>query len=996
MHCLILLILVSNFSGRNAIPGNSQKHFLSIGQVIENFDGGSIELLSYPEQDLEPDAWALDSIITYNNSAYALKLFGNTWKLENISAITIDSGDIWQVAAYVEDLAEIHGFGLVDSAHTLFYSFAGTEQLDIDEWVTVYQGAFPLYTWTTYKLPVADDWLASFNYLPTITSIVFINDRDIVPRGAVYFDEIIDITNDLPIAPEVEITYSVGSIKKSSKGERSVDVQFYSDVYDPDSQQHLYYWYFGDDSTSRQPNPLHTYLINDDHEYTVMLEVVDRTGMWGRAICEVAVDSGITTFPITMNFTGDVMLARRYEQPGGIIDTLGVEAIFDPTLPYLGNAADITIVNLECPLTSTGTPHPTKPIIFRGSPENVAGLVHAGIDVVSLANNHIIDYGLVGMRETQSVLKTNNILYSGAGANSYEAYLPLFYNKSGVNIAFLASSNRTGQYDNYQPYLNAGFNKPGFAYLTSFDLARQINEVENTADLIVLEMHAGIEYDVVPSDKLFTEPPEDEFYSPFYRVPSRQEIELRHQAIDHGADLVICHHPHVLQGLEVYEGKLIAHSLGNFAFDQTYTETFPSAILNAKISETGFYEYSITPVYIDDYIPRRAKGELGLHILDYLSRRSQELGTYMIVNRESVVADIVLDSAEIVKVKRLSSKELALYKKNAAWISAPVSIKDKGSISSIISITPTSNWQYRLGREVIWFGNFEDEGSTLWLLDEPGEFYDTTSFQGHRALCQVRQTGSASIVTNFEGRIICFSDSTYYTVYGFIKTENANNADLIARFYRYRTYPYLLGACSLSTKVNGTTDWTLYYEEFMPANNTKYFDIWLKSAAPQTGSEAYTWFDKVGIIEWETWQPFGGEINIPTPNDYYWLQIRTETEQNSALLAYQSTHYYQTTISDQNIKPELPIHYLRTFPNPSNALCTIEYNLRYTTDVELNIYNVLGQEIRTLVSEEQTPGNKAIIWDGKDNQARIAGSGLYFCKLKAGTSTQSQKIIIVK
>lgn len=997
MNGLLLFILITTISYRDEIPDNKKEFLLERTQTIENFDSGAIQLFSYPGQDSEPGAWILDSITTYNNSAYSLKLFGNTWKLENIAPRAIDTGDVWQVAAYIEDLAEIQGFGLVDSVHTLFYSFAGAEQLDINEWVTVYQGAFPLYTWNIYKLPLADDWLASFGYLPTITGIVFVNDRDVMPRGAVYFDEIIDITEDLPIAPEVSINYAIGKRTLNSNGIKSVDVQFFSDVYDPDSPQHFYSWYFGDDSTSHQQNPLHTYIIKDDHEYTVMLEVVDRTGMWGRAICTVVIDSGLTTFPVTMNFVGDIMLARRYEQPGGVIDTLGVEAIFDPTLPYLGNAADITVANLECPLTSIGTPHPTKPIIFRGKPENVAGLVHAGIDVVSLANNHIIDYGLMGMRATQSVLKTNNIHYSGAGANSYEACLPLFYNTSGVNIAFLASSNRTGQYDNYQPYLNAGFNKPGFANLSAFDLARQINETNNIADLIVIEMHAGIEYELEPSDQFeFGESAEDEFYSPLYLVPSRQEIELRHQAIDHGADLVICHHPHVLQGFEVYCGKLIVHSLGNFAFDQTYTETFPSAILNAKINDTGFYEYSVTPVYIDDYIPRRAKDELGLHILDYLSRRSQELGTYMIVDRDRVTADIILDSAEILGIKRLSNEELLLLNKNDFWVSTPVLIKDKGSISSILSITPAGNWQYRLGREIIWFGNFEDEGSTLWLIDEPGEFYDTTFFQGYRSLCQVRQTGSPLITTNFEGRIKCYSDSTFYTVYGYIKTQQANNTDIIAKFYRYRTYPYLLGACSLGTKVSGTTDWTFYHEEFIPPNNTGYFDIWLTSEAPQSGIDGYAWFDNVGIIAWEPWQSFSSEINIPTPNDYYWLQVRTENEQNIALLSYNKMYYYQTNANGQNKRPEHPVQYLHTFPNPSSALFTIEYSLRYTTDVELNIYNVLGQEIRTLICDEQTPGNKVVIWDGKDNLGRNAGSGLYFCRLRAGRSTQSQKIILIK
>ena len=107
-------------------------------------------------------------------------------------------------------------------------------------------------------------------------------------------------------------------------------------------------------------------------------------------------------------------------------------------------------------------------------------------------------------------------------------------------------------------------------------------------------------------------------------------------------------------------------------------------------------------------------------------------------------------------------------------------------------------------------------------------------------------------------------------------------------------------------------------------------------------------------------------------------------------------HYYQTTISDQNTGPQYPIRHLRTFPNPSNTLFTIEYYLRFSAHVELKIYNVLGQEIKTLVSEVQTPGNKAVIWDGKDNQTRDVGAGLYFCKLKTDNSTQSQKIIFIK
>ncbi|MDH5683414.1 MAG: PKD domain-containing protein, partial [candidate division WOR-3 bacterium] len=272
----------------------NSKSILPLGEIIENFDDGTIELLSYPGEDIHPNAWALDSINTYDNSPYSLKLYGNTWKIEIIDSIAVDTSDVWQVAAYIDRLGEIQGFGLMDSANTLFYSFAGNQQLNIQDWVTVYQGAFPLDTWNIYQLPVSEDWLAYFGYLPTITGIVFINDRDVDTSAVVYFDEIIDITHDLPIAPQVEIWDSIGEIFVNAQGKKSVTVQFFSRVIDPDSEHHDYFWYFGDDSTSNDSNPIHTYIIEDDHEYTVLLEVKDSTGLWGRATGQVLIDPGPT------------------------------------------------------------------------------------------------------------------------------------------------------------------------------------------------------------------------------------------------------------------------------------------------------------------------------------------------------------------------------------------------------------------------------------------------------------------------------------------------------------------------------------------------------------------------------------------------------------------------------------------------------------------------------------------------------------------------------
>ncbi len=988
----------------------------AFADTIETFDDADLQLRSFPGEDMQPDSWTLDAVNTYHNSPYSLKLYGNTWKLESVAPRNLDTGDVWQVAMYTESLGEIQGFGLVTPSETLLYSFAGTEMVDPQRWIPVYQGAFALRAWNVYELPVGQDWLARFGHLPTIIGLVFINDKDTGARAKVNFDEIMDITNDRPVAPQVEVTHTLGGVFRGAGGQDSVPVQFHSRVIDPDSRDHRYFWYFGDDSTSSDSNPSHTYLVEDNHDYTVLLEVEDSTGLWGRASCRIHVDPGPTSFPVKMNFTGDIMLARRYDNPGGLIDSLGVNAIFDPTLPWLGNAADITVVNLEGPITAQGTRHPTKPIVFRGKPRNTAGLAHAGIDVVSLANNHIIDYGLAGMRETQENLAANRIAYSGAGANSDEAYQPVFRQQSGVNIAFLAACDRNGQYDNYQPYLDAGLNKPGFAMLDTYHLRQQIRAVEDDADVIVVELHTGEEYEPAPALgrgndqglrgndevrkanggwRMARGESEDEFYSPFALFPAPGDTEERHRAIDAGADLVVCHHPHVLQGFEVYQSKLIAHSLGDFTFDLNYPETYPTVILNGAIDATGFYDYSLTPVYIDDYIPVRARGELGVHILDYLARRSRDLGTYVITNRDSVNARIILDTTALPRTVYPQSDELQLREESGYWVSGPLRLPRNGSLSSVVSATPSRNWQFRVGREMLWFGNMEDEGSTLWLLNQAGEGYDTVTYRGRRSMRQVRAPGSSAITTNLEERIVCYSDSTGYTLCARLKTQNAESAGAAVEFYGNRTGGSPIGSSDLGTQVSGTTDWTFYYNNFTPAANTQYFDVWLTSEAPSAG-DGYAWFDDVSVIEWEDWQPLSGPTSMQHPNDLYWVQIRADAATASATLSYEETDFSPPTNVAQLTGRGPMFRSFQTRPNPARSAATIRYNLGAATRVTLRIYNVLGQEVRTLVNGRQPKGLRDVTWDGTDNRGTTLGAGTYFCTLQAAGRAQTKQIVLLR
>ncbi|MFQ6609749.1 MAG: CapA family protein, partial [Fidelibacterota bacterium] len=808
----------------DTIPGHTSH------VIIENFDDGNVNLQSYPGEDENPTSWTLSSTTTYLNSNYALYLWGNTWKTEDIAPYPVSEGTVWQISSRSQSSGEIHGFGVRDSINQLVYSFNGSEMLDIEEWVTVYQGYFPNYRWNIFQLPIADDWFARFDYYPTLTSIVFINDRDDDPASSVYFDEIIDITPVLDILPEVSFTYSTGAMTRKRSGERNVDVSFTSFVNDPDSDHHDYYWQFGDGESSTDTHPIHTYVVEDDHPYSVLLQVSDSEGNWGQFSQQITIDPGETSFPLTLNFVGDIMLARRYEEDGGIIETDGVNSIFDPTLSILGEAADITVANLECPFTVYGTAHPTKSIVFKSHPDNLDGLQFAGIDIVTLANNHSEDYGLTGMNYTKYYLGERGILFSGAGEDAYEANLPLFYNEKGVNIAFLASSDRTGQYNNFQPYLNSGYNKSGFAYMTPYYILQQIENVQETADLIVMEFHGGSEYSISPgsdydsmiqeqaSDPHNSDSPresegiwdiadisdEEENYSPYLDVPHVWDRELRQFAVDSGADLVIVHHPHIIQGLEVYNGKVIAHSLGNYIFELNYPETFPTMILNASVDETGFYEFTITPVYIDDYIPVPVTGEMGLHLLDYIAFKSRELDSYIFVDRITGTAKVILDTLSTAVTPVINRLPVPVSLSGNSWISDPLLIHQTGNISSIESFPESTSSEFRLGKDLLWFGNMEDEGCTEWNDNSPDEWFEEgISHRGIRSISHHRTPNSGdNIVTNLEDRIK-INSGLPHTLAGWIKTENGNDVTIEIRFYASRSSSTILGSGSVHPGIMG-------------------------------------------------------------------------------------------------------------------------------------------------------------------------------------------------
>ena len=886
----------------NLLPGHEMP------DTILDFNDLNI-INSIAEEDIDQEAYIIDSVNTFPGNSPTFAIYGNTWKSIEITPFIPDSSTILQIFTKIDSLSEIQAIGFSNGTENIRYSFSGLEMLNIEEWIPVYQGSNTIGTWNSFRLPIGTDWLAWHDTLSSINQIYFINDHDDTSSypGSIHFSLLRDITLDLPISPEVAIDYEMGNVRNENHSQR-LTVSFHSTVQDTDSYLFIYKWEFGDGAISYEPNPQHDYLIEDDHEYTVILTVEDEMGKQGWATTIIEVDQGASTFPITMNFVGDIMMGRRFEEDGGIIQTQGVQALFEPTNELLGLAADVSVANLEIPLSDQGYPHPTKGIIFRCSPENISGLLYGGIDVVSLANNHILDYMEPAMIQTQNVLNEAGILHSGSGMNSYEAYLPAIKSIKGEVIAFLASSDRTGQYNNYQPYLNAGENKSGFAYMTPYYLRQQIQSVENIADIIVIEMHAGSEYSYSPGydydsfyfpdefEELRTNPSsaigfetipeygtEINDYSWRLDRPQMWDRAIRHFAIDQGADLVIVHHPHIIQGLEIYNGKLIAHSLGNFIFDLNYPETYPSMILNSKADDTGFTDFFIDPIYIDDYLTVPAKGELGYYILNHVAMLSKELDTYVHVDKDNQRAYVVMDTTtmiiENIHYDTWIMNPRSTILNNASYFqSEPLYISKTGSISKI-SIGHPSVTHFRLGREKVWMKNFENEGSSLWDLNSSNEMIQDSIFRrGNNGLLHIRYPESSdNIITNLEERIP-FNNQYQHTLHGFIKTENASNVTLEVKGALGRSGESLF-TTSIEDSISGSSTWKRYWGDIPNTQEAEFFNIRMNSDIPDSGI-AYSWFDDVGLIEWDTLELISEyPISIPYPNNYDYIQFFYNQEQ---------------------------------------------------------------------------------------------------------------------
>jgi poly-gamma-glutamate synthesis protein (capsule biosynthesis protein) len=312
-------------------------------------------------------------------------------------------------------------------------------------------------------------------------------------------------------------------------------------------------------------------------------------------------------FPIiTLAAVGDVNLVtqpQKDNKPGK------EKSPFEDVKPAL-TKADIAFCNLECALSDGGKPA-DKDYVFRASPNAAKNLKDAGFDVVSLANNHSLDYGRKALTDTMQALSLQEIAFVGAGQNLQAARQKKVFTfgrgRHTTRIAFLAYSNML-PLDFY-----AAKKRSGTAPALENFIKNDVAAASKQAHFTVVSFHWGKERADIPT--------------------SGQQILARF-AIDSGADLVLGGHPHVLQGIENYHGGIIAYSLGNFAFSSRGLAQ-ESVILLARMQQPKKLNIEILPIIISNSKPQLVYGAKAGALLKRFAALSAQLGAKLEIKDSS-------------------------------------------------------------------------------------------------------------------------------------------------------------------------------------------------------------------------------------------------------------------------------------------------------------------------------------------------------------------------
>jgi poly-gamma-glutamate capsule biosynthesis protein CapA/YwtB (metallophosphatase superfamily) len=301
----------------------------------------------------------------------------------------------------------------------------------------------------------------------------------------------------------------------------------------------------------------------------IFLALLLATGFYGKDATQQTISSVESNVPITIAVAGDAMFEAEL--------TPKINAGFNP-FKYIKSAwltYDLRIINMETTMGTKSKHRPApKAFQFIAPPKTVAALQKGKVDLVSLANNHAMDYGSSALLEQMSLLKKGNIGYFGAGKNLDAAYVPKIVTIRGTKVAFIGLN----AIENL--YTNATNSTAGTAPFDEARVRTAIQTARKKAHAVIVYPHWGIEHQPTPTS---------------------MQTYWGRRLIDLGADLVVGAHPHVVQQTETYKGKKIFYSLGNFIFVGMWDRPLAMqgqylviTLKNRKISKTKLVSYKLT------------------------------------------------------------------------------------------------------------------------------------------------------------------------------------------------------------------------------------------------------------------------------------------------------------------------------------------------------------------------------------------------------------------
>ncbi|MDJ0959816.1 MAG: CapA family protein [Acidimicrobiia bacterium] len=495
---------------------------------------------------------------------------------------------------------------------------------------------------------------------------------------------------------------------------------------------------------------------------------------------------------IVLHFAGDTMMGRRYQEPTRAdtpvvttTDQTAAQSVVSDVAELFGGA-DISSLNFESVIGTlpSSAAYPGKRFLLQSPPSVIAALEALGTDVATLGNNHLNDWQSAGVASTLRYLAEAGIAAPGAGSTDEEARAHAAIDVFGVRVAYLSYTTVTGDFVNdslprtgvappddvagadawqwaTQPFgfgtaadevpLSIGEYRPGDVWAWFREAERTLTADQAAAawasmievypelqDWVARRDHGGaawfrsaaVDADVAAARDAGADLVVVQLHGGFQfaEVASQFLTSAAHASIDAGADLVVGHHPHVLQGFEWYRDRLIAYSLGNFVFDQDFLSTFSSAVLRTVFEGDRLVEARIFPLTLDSYRPVPLAGEAADRLLRMLNVRSA--GTLQSVRMpDRTIGNVVVETG---------SRPAAIVEEHGSgWVTiAPdpetvaLTTGDDGTLALPpdtmlqASVVP-STW---FGRDLFGYGSFEDvladglgDGGVHWALDPTSE-----------------------------------------------------------------------------------------------------------------------------------------------------------------------------------------------------------------------------------------------------------------------------------